>query len=335
MKKFLVCLLLAFSALNTSQQVTAQDKDSKDQPLPEIRISDKEIDPETRKALEAAIIESKAKTAKIESELNFQTGAVTIGDGLAKINLSDRFRYLDPADAEKVLVELWGNPPSESKSLGMIVPANVGLTTENSWGVLITYQEDGYIKDDDAADINYADLLKEMREGEAEENAERVKQGYAPMTLVGWAATPHYDKASHKLYWAKEFKVGDFPENTLNYDIRVLGRRGVLSLNAIASMTQLHAVEKDIQQVIGFVEFSEGHRYGDFVAGTDKVAAYGIGALIAGKVAAKAGLFKLLALFLVKGWKLVIIAAFAIGTLLKKLIGGRSNEQPGEPTLAE
>src|SRR2546426_2131137 len=35
---------------------------------------------------------------------------------------------------------------------------------------------------------------------------------------------------------------------------------------------------------------NEGHRYADFVPGTDKVAEYGIAALIAGGVAAKAGL---------------------------------------------
>jgi uncharacterized protein DUF2167 len=65
---------------------------------------------------------------------------------------------------------------------------------------------------------------------------------------------------------------GGETEHTLNYDIRALGRRGVLSLNAVASMDQLQAVEKDMKQVLSFVEFNDGHRYNDYVAGADKVA---------------------------------------------------------------
>ena len=120
----------------------------------------------------------------------------------------------------------------------------------------------------------------------------------------------------------------------MNYDIRALGRRGVLSLNAVASMSQLQTIQKDMQQVLGFVEFNEGHRYGDYVTGVDKVAAYGIGGLIAGKLAAKAGLFKLLLVFAAKFWKLLIIAAVALGVLAKKLLSGRRKEDP-VPGVAE
>jgi uncharacterized membrane-anchored protein len=44
------------------------------------------------------------------------------------------------------------------------------------------------------------------------------------------------------------------------------------------------------------------------VPGADKVAAYGIGGLIAGKVLSKAGLFALALAFLKKGWILVVLA---------------------------
>ncbi len=153
--------------------------------------------------------------------------------------------------------------------------------------------------------------------------------------MIGWAAPPRYDKDSHKLFWARELSFGGDPEHTLNYDIRALGRRGVLSLNAVASMGQLQMVEKDMQQVLAFVEFNEGHRYGDYVGGADKVAAYGIGALIAGKVAAKAGLFKLLLVLLAKSWKLLIIAIPLLGLLSKKLLSGRRKEEPVATSVAE
>src|SRR5205809_4201227 len=65
-------------------------------------------------------------------------------------------------------------------------------------------------------------------------------------------------------------------------------------------------------QVMGFVEFNEGHRYADFVPGTDKVAEYGIAALIAGGVAAKAGLFKVL-LAALDGLNELLVVALAAG----------------------
>ena len=46
----------------------------------------------------------------------------------------------------------------------MLLPANIGPHEPECWGVIITYDEDGYVKDDDAAKINYDDLLKEMKE---------------------------------------------------------------------------------------------------------------------------------------------------------------------------
>lgn len=65
------------------------------------------------------------------------------------------------------------------------------------------------------------------------------------------------------------------------------------------------------------------------------MAAYGIGGLIAGKLAAKAGLFKtLLLVFAAKFWKLLIVAAAAIGVLIKKLLLGRRKEEPA-PSIVE
>jgi uncharacterized membrane-anchored protein len=70
------------------------------------------------------------------------------------------------------------------------------------------------------------------------------------------------------------------------------------------------------------VDFNPGNRYTDFDAGKgDKVATYGIAALIAGGIAAKAGLFKTLWLALLAGKKFIIIAVVAIGAWFRKLFG--------------
>ena len=166
-----------------------------------------------------------------------------------------------------------------------------------------------------------------MKESTSAANDERKEQGYQPVELIGWAAPPRYDQAAHKLYWAKELQFGAAQRHTLNYDIRVLGRRGVLSLNAVASMEQLRTIEKDMQAVLSFVEFNDGNRYADYKPGVDKIAAYGIGALIAGKLVAKAGLFKLIIAALVAGKKFVVVGLVALGAFLKRLFTGRTDTE--------
>ena len=274
-------------------------------------------------AKEEAAIAARAK--EFEQQLKFEQGSIKLKNGLATLNVPKEYRFLGPDDAQKVLVEAWGNPPG-TKPLGMLFRSDVGPASDNSWGVVITYDEDGYVKDDEAEKINYSELLKNMQDATAEANAARQQAGYEKVTLIGWAEPPHYDKAAHKLYWAKELQFGAEPEHTLNYDIRALGRAGVLSLNAVSSTKQLQTVQADMQKVLAFVEFNEGHRYRDFVPGADKVATYGIGALIAGKLAAKAGLFKIILSALLAAKKFVVVGLVALGALLKKLFSRKSSD---------
>jgi uncharacterized membrane-anchored protein len=261
-----------------------------------------------------------AEIKKLADNLHYQQGAIDLRGGLAKVNIPAGFRYLSPADTETVLSKIWGNPPTGERSLGMLFPADVGPTDRGGWGVVITYEEDGYVKDDDAAKINYDDLLKQMKEGTAEGNKIREKKGYPAIELVGWAARPHYDAAEKKMYWAKELRFGGEGESTLNYNIRMLGRRGVLVLNAIAGMDQLATIEQSTPQLLSMVNFQDGHRYADFNASTDKVATYGLAALVAGGLLAKGGFFKVLLVGLLAAKKFVIIGVIALFVGIKKLV---------------
>ena len=259
-----------------------------------------------------------AKIRKLVDGLVYQKGTVVLKDGLARITLPESYRYLSPTDASTVLSDIWRNPRG-AESLGMIVPAGFNPLHGGNWAVVITYDEDGYVKDDDAAKINYADLLKEMQEGTKEASEQRTKAGYAAIELVGWAAPPRYDAHSHKLYWAKEIKFGNEPDHTLNYNIRMLGRRGVLVVNAVAGMDQLQEVEAATPTLLAMVDFQEGHRYTDFNGDTDKVATYGLAALVAGGIAAKTGLLKLLWVGLLAMKKFIILALIALAGYSKRL----------------
>jgi uncharacterized membrane-anchored protein len=137
--------------------------------------------------------------------------------------------------------------------------------------------------------------------------------------LVGWAENPHYDGATKKLYWAKEFDFEGSDAHTLNYDVRVLGREGVLSMNAVAGIGQLDQIRRGMRPLIDVAEFNEGYRYAEFDPKTDKLAEYGLGALIAGGVAAKLGLFGKLFAFLVAFKKVLIAGAIAVFGVIARL----------------
>ena len=258
--------------------------------------------------------------------LHFRSGQIAVPQAAAHFNLGPEFRYLDQADARRVLEDMWGNPPDEDV-LGMVVPATPGLAEDGSWAVVVTYADEGYVSDEDAAKIDYDDLLKDMQDGTREANAERKKAGYESVDLVGWAVPPRYDAASKKLYWAKELAFAGSEGHTLNYDIRVLGRRGYLSLNAISGMNELPQVQAGMQQLLPMTEFDSGARYADYDSSSDKVAAYGVAALIGGGLAAKTGLLAKLGLLAVKFWKLGLIGLVALGALAKRFFGGRRAQE--------
>ena len=269
--------------------------------------------------------------AALDSSLKWQTGTITLKDGLAKINLTDDFRFLGNEDARKVLHQMWGNP-DDPDLLGMIFPKDKGPLDREGWAVTVNYEENGYVKDDDAEKINYDDLLKKMQQEAKDDSPEREKEGYPSIELVGWAAPPHYDKASHKLYWAKDLKFGGETGDTLNYDIRILGRRGVLVLGAISSMDAFPEIDQKVPQILSMVDFQPGNAYADFDPKIDKVAEYGLAALIAGGAlagAAKLGLFGLLFKYIVVVVlalkKAIILVVVAVVAGAKKLWGMITN----------
>lgn len=271
--------------------------------------------------LEAAMEQMRQWQQQFEGSLDRKTGVVELPGGMASLDLGQEYYYLSPADARRVLTEAWGNPAA-GETLGMIFPAEYSPLDEECWGVTIDYTEDGYVSDEDANSIDYDQLLKDMQAGTVEENKQREQAGFEPIRLVGWASPPRYDAAEHKLHWAKELQFGESETNTLNYNIRALGRKGVLELNFVADMSQLPEIERRRGDVMSAVSFNPGYRYSEFDPSIDKIAAYGIGGLVAGKVLVKTGLLLKLALIFKKFWIVLLLAG---GAVAKKLFGGKSD----------
>ena len=257
----------------------------------------------------------RAVVDSIQHTLSYQTGHLTLPGGIGELTVPAGYRYLDSAQSRRVLTKYWHNP--NGTSLGMLFPKDRGPLDDNSWAYVIEYDEMGYVKDDDANDIDYADLLADMQKDVAEENPEREKAGYEAVYLMGWGANPYYDKDQHALHWAKILRFGSSPDSTLNYNVRLLGRKGVLVLNAVASPEQLTEIRASIPALLANVSFAKGQQYTDYNAGIDEVAAYTIGGLVAGKVLAKVGFFAII----LKFWKLGLLALGGVWAAIKRFFG--------------
>lgn len=217
-----------------------------------------------------------------------------------------------PAREAAILLRRMGNFTNDSV-LGIILPEG-----EENWFVVADYNDSGYVKDEEGKDIDAGKLLQGMKDATEEENKERREKGIEPFRVSRWIEPPHYDQASRQLVWSIELETldakGAVKAKNLNYNTYALGRGGFIELNLV---TGIATVEKDktyVRQLLSNLHFKPGKRYEDFNAGTDKVAAFGLLALIGGVAAKKLGLLALAGVFLVKFAKIglaAVIAGFA------------------------
>ncbi len=262
----------------------------------------------------------------IEDTFKFQYGTIRLSNGVANVTIPKGYKYLNAEQAEDVLYNIWGNPKESSQSFGFIIPEKQKVLAFDGYVFNIEYEEMGYVEDDDADDIDYDEMLADLRKDEIEENKMRAQQGYEPVYMLGWASKPFYDKERKVLHWAKSLKFGEAEDITLNYNIRVLGRKGVLILNAIAMQSELAAVKKDIPAVLNMVKYNKGFRYDEFDSSNDHVAEWTIGGLVAGKVLAKVGFFALL----LKFWKIIALAVAGAFVAIRKFIFNKNKKEEVE-----
>jgi uncharacterized membrane-anchored protein len=246
---------------------------------------------------------------------------------IAEIQVPEGFLFTDKKGAQKLL-ELTHNQTSGSE-VGAIVPAG-----EESYFLIFEFDDVGYIKDDDKDKIDADGLLKGMTEGTEEANEYRKEQGWPELHVVGWETPPFYDPATHNLTWAVRIRSprGD----SINYSTRILGRHGAMKVDLVVSPNEYQQVIPAYNSLISGYNFSSGNKYAEFVKG-DKLAGYGLTALIAGgagAAAVKTGLFakfwKVIVVFFAKAWKLVAVAIAGLAALLKKIFGKSQPEPAGD-----
>jgi uncharacterized membrane-anchored protein len=282
--------------------------------------------PKAREEASAASV-AKARDAAYpwEKTLTRRTGVIDLPGANARLNMGEGYYFLGPEDSRKVIVDGWGNPPGQADDvLGMIFPKGMSPMDNGSWGAVVTWNPSGYVDDKDAKTADYGKILQTLKDGEKDDNDARTKAGFKPIHLVGWAEPPSYDPAHHVVIWARQLESEGV--QGLNYDVRVLGRKGVLSLNIVGSMEGLAAIRQAAQGVRDAAQFNGGDRYADFKPGLDKTAGYGIAGLVAAGlgVAAvkKVGLIGVILLFAKKGIAIIIAAFAGVGAWIRKAFGG-------------
>jgi membrane protein len=268
-----------------------------------------------------ADFENKAKALLAQAE----PGPKTIDLGAqASMQLPAGMAFLPKQPADK-LMQMVGNGTDPNR-YGIIIPTS----EEDDWMADLSYIDSGYIKDDDAKNWDVDALLKNIKEGTKEQNKERAERGIPPLEVGGWVEKPHYDAATRHLIYSVDAKTVGEATPSVNYNTYALGRYGYISLNFVADLDTIERYKPTAQQLLAAIEYRAGQRYADFNPTTDKIAEYGIAALVGGLAAKKLGLLAVIAAFAVKFSKLLIVGAVGVIYGVKKLFGGRRREEDDE-----
>jgi len=210
------------------------------------------------------------------AELNWlRPGSTGHIEDKAKFLANENYTFLNAPDTEKYLA-LNGNP-----SMG---EAYTIASRHGTWWGILQFLPEGYVKDEEKIDA--AALLKTMKENSAQDNVERSRLGYPTLTLEGWQFPPRYDAVTNRLEWGTRYRSGN-GQLVVNVTTKILGRSGHTSAILVTSPETVDSDLPDFKVAIKNFEYVSGEKYSEWKEG-DKVAAYGLGALVLGGAAAAA-----------------------------------------------
>lgn len=243
-----------------------------------------------------------------------------VGSSLAQINIDENYMYLDEGETKRFM-EMNENPLSNTEK------ATVAPIT-GEWFLVFEFEDSGYVSDDQKGDLDAGSLLEAIQAGNEAGNEERRKRGWPEYHVVGWQEEPNYDERTNNLSWTI---VGESEgRQNINRIIKLLGRRGVMTATLVAAPERLAAASPAVDALIDDFEYLPGNTYAEYVPGKDKLAEYGLAALVVGGAGAallKSGL-------LAKLWKPIAVGLAALGAGIKRLFfSGRSAQHDSEKPI--
>jgi len=256
-----------------------------------------------------------------------------LGD-VAEVKVPANCRFTD-AEGAKAFMEATQNPASGAEQ-GVLLCRSTTATDSSFWFVIFEYNASGLVRDDDKSKLDQAALLRTIQRGTEAGNEERRRRGWTEIEVVGWHQAPYYDSLTHNLTWATRIRdKGSAGEESINHSVRLLGRGGVMNVDLVADPSQVETAVDAFDSILTDYTFIPGQRYSEWRSG-DKVAEYGLAALVAGgagAAAVKLGLFgklwKVILTLVLALKKLVIVVVVAIGGFFKKLFGKRKTASAG------
>ena len=241
---------------------------------------------------------------------------------VAQIAVPEGFILLD-AKTTRAMMKKMGDRVSGDE-LGYL------RNTNSDWAVFFEFSQIGYVKEDDKDKLDAGKLLDSYKRGTAEANKDRESAGRPPIIIVGWEQEPKYDSESHNLTWC--LRATSEGHAFLNYNTRLLGRKGVMKVVLVCDPEDLAKTLPAFNGLLANHKFLTGESYAEYRPG-DKVAKYGLAALVLGGAAvgaAKLGLLAWVLPFLKKGWILIVAAIAAAANFFKKLFGKISGRKSDE-----
>lgn len=233
---------------------------------------------------------------------------VNIFSSKASINLND-FYYVDILGHYSQVQQLlyWSNGIEYPKTTHYL---DVYLNDESSYTINIEeFVDDGFIKGDDWSNVDANDFLQEMIKGSKENNKERIKNGYKTVTDLSWHIKPQFNEDLGYVFYSLVVQFDDGSE-TYNSTAMVLGRKGYTDITFLFKENIADLMPGEIDKVVKNFKYNSGVQYSDFKSG-DKVAAYGVGALVAGSLGikglAKTGALAVIAAFAKKLWFIILL----------------------------
>jgi uncharacterized membrane-anchored protein len=231
------------------------------------------------------------------------------------LKVPEGYQFADGPTTQKLMASM-GNHVSKQE-VGLVAPSR----DDADWIMVFEYENTGYVKDDEKDTIDKDALLTSIREGTEAGNERRKEMGVPGLHVTGWFEEPHYDPQSHNLVWALSAE-DDNKRPIINYNMRVLGRHGVMSVTLVDAPEGLAASKLEAETLMADFGYKSGKTYAEFQPG-DKVAEYGLMALVAGgagAAAVKLGLFAWLAKILAKSGKAIVGIGILVLAALKNVI---------------
>ncbi|MDP0490740.1 MAG: DUF2167 domain-containing protein [Verrucomicrobiota bacterium JB023] len=244
------------------------------------------------------------------ADLDWQSSGTGELGSHATLEIPEGYLFIE-GDDTRTLMELFGNPATHTEQ-GLIAPPDI------DWFIVFEFDDIGYVKDDEKDDIDADELLKSLQENDKYSNEARVAAGYDELNTVGWAVEPNYNEESNSLEWGLILESPDGAQS-VNFLTKKLGRYGVMDVTIVSDPEDLESVLPLARDILTGFEFKSGSTYAEYEEG-DKLAEYGLTALIAGGAAlgaAKLGLFAKLGKIL----KPLALGLVAVGVAVKKFFG--------------